>query len=61
MGPDTLDLDKDYEVAYVTRQAVPPQVGRDHGDRGIRAVAAMEALLEQGPYDREDVNTHIPV
>lgn len=60
-GGEELDLQKSYQVAYVTQQAVPPLIGTEHRDSGIRAIAAMEALLQKGPYDRKDLNTHIPV
>ena len=61
VGQEELDLNKTYTVVYVTPQAVPAKVGRKHKDFGMNAVEAMERLLKQGPYDRKDLNTHIPV
>ncbi|MDD2427056.1 MAG: bifunctional metallophosphatase/5'-nucleotidase [Eubacteriales bacterium] len=56
-----LDPKEIYEVAYVTVQAVPADVGSGHRDLGIHAVEAMEQLLARGAYDREDLHTYIPV
>ena len=50
-----------YQVAYVTRQAVPERYGKKHKDVGIKAVEAMEQLLRKGPYNRKDLETYIPV
>lgn len=61
VGEEALDPDRSYQVAYVTQQAVPPRIGTDHQDTGIHAVAAIEDLLKQGPYDRRDLDSHIPV
>lgn len=58
---EELDPDNLYEVAYVTTQAVPGNIGRDHRDRGIHAVEAMEQLLSQAAYDRRDLDSYIPV
>lgn len=56
-----LDPAKTYEVAYVTPQAVPAKVGRDHKDLGIHSVAAMEQLLAKGPYNREVLENYITI
>ena len=61
VGDEELDLDKTYEVVYVTPQAVPAKVGRKHREFGMRAVEAMENLLREGPYDRKDLDSYIPV
>ncbi len=61
VGQEELDLHKTYQVVYVTPQAVPAKVGSNHKDVGIGAIEAMEKLLEKGPYDRKDYETHIPV
>jgi len=61
VGENELDLNKTYPVVYVTPQAVPARVGRNHRDFGLTAIAAMERLLKAGPYDRKDLSTHIPV
>ncbi len=60
-GPDELNPAKTYRAAYVTPQAVPRKVGRKHQETGIKAVAAMEALLKNGPYDRKDLEGYVPV
>lgn len=60
-GEEEIDLGKTYIVAYVTPQAVPAKVGRNHKDTGIHAVEAMERLLKKGPYDRKDLDTYMPV
>ena len=56
IGRDTL-----YTVAYVTRQAVPERYGSNHQGTGRHAVAAMEALLRQGPYQPGDQETFVAV
>lgn len=61
VGDEELDLKRVYEVVYVTKQAVPETVGHSHKDFGMNAVDAMERLLKKGPYDRKDLETHIPV
>ena len=61
VGDNELDLKKTYPVAYITPQAVPAKIGRNHRDVGLTAVAAMERLLKAGPYDRKDLSSHIPV
>ncbi|MGI6298861.1 MAG: bifunctional metallophosphatase/5'-nucleotidase [Saccharofermentanales bacterium] len=58
---DELDPAKTYEVAYVTTQAVPAKVGREHKDLGIYSVEAMEKLLAKAPYNRKDLDSYIPV
>ena len=61
VGDAELDLNRTYEVVYVTRQAVPETIGKQHKDFGMNAIEAMERLLKKGPYDRKDLETHIPV
>ena len=60
-GSDELKPEKTYRVAYVTRQAVSEEIGKNHSDTGVHAVQAMEALLEKGPYDRADLDSYLPV
>ena len=60
-GDGELRADQVYKVAYVTRQAVPERYGREHRGTGRRAVAAMEALLEKGPFRRGDTEGYVPV
>lgn len=60
-GDKEVDSRALYQVAYVTRQAVPERYGKKHKDAGIKAVEAMEQLLRKGPYDRKDLETYIPV
>ena len=60
-GDEELDPAKTYTVAYITPQAVPKGVGRKHRKFGLSAIAAMEQLLKQGPYERKDVEGYIPV
>lgn len=60
-GDEEIKLDKNYTVAYVTRQAVPERYGKQHKKTGLKSVAAMEELLKAGPYDRKDVEGYIPV
>ncbi len=61
VGDEDIDLKKSYQVVYVTRQAVPDTVGRDHKPLGIHAIEAMEQLLKKGPYDRKDLEGYIAV
>lgn len=60
-GEDEVAPDKTYRVAYVTPQAVPQKVGRQHRETGTHAVFAMEQLLKTGPYDRKNLEGYIPV
>lgn len=51
VGSEKLDLDKDYQVVYVTRQGVPfEKYGRDHRDTDITAIEAMKNLLQGDCY-----------
>lgn len=56
-----LDAERLYTVAYVTVQAVPDDVGTNHKELAIHAVEAMERLLANAPYKRDDLETYIPV
>lgn len=56
-----IDCDQLYEVAYVTIQAVPEKIGRDHQDTGIKVIEAMEKYLAKGCYSRDDLESYIPV
>ncbi len=60
-GEEVLDPEKTYAVAYVTRQAVPEEVGRKHANTKVHAVEAMERLLAHRPYSRDDTESYIPV
>lgn len=60
-GNEEIEDGKVYKAVYVTRQAVPERYGQNHQDLGITAVAAMEALLKKGPYDRKDLDTYLAV
>lgn len=61
VGDEELDEEKIYKVAYVTRQAVSEKYGKNHMETGIKSIEAMEELLKDAPYDRDDVNSYIPV
>jgi 2',3'-cyclic-nucleotide 2'-phosphodiesterase (5'-nucleotidase family) len=60
-GEEEIDPEKEYEVAYVTRQAVPERFGKGHRGTGIHAVAAMEALLSRGPWRGTEKRGYITV
>lgn len=61
VGDSVLDSKKTYKVAYVTRQAVPETFGKNHGEFGKNAIEVMENYLLENPYDREDLDSYIPV
>ena len=61
VGDQRLQLDKSYEVAYVTPQAVPANVGSDHRSTGLYTIDAMEKLLAKRAYVRQDFDSYIPV
>lgn len=60
-GKEEIDPKKTYKVAYVTRQGVPERYGKNHKATGRHAIAAMEALLKKGPYDRKNPENYIAV
>ncbi len=60
-GSDLVDPKRDYTVVYVTQQAVPSRVGRDHKKLNIHAIEAMERLLKKGPYQRKDLESYVPI
>ncbi|NLJ94789.1 MAG: hypothetical protein GX326_04795 [Clostridiaceae bacterium] len=61
VGNDLLDSDKIYEVAYITVQAVPKNVGSDHKSTDIKSIEAMIQLLREGPYTRQDMESYIAI
>lgn len=60
-GDAVINPQQEYPVAYVTRQAVPERFGKAHEGTGIKAVAAMEALLGKGPWRPVVGERFIPV
>lgn len=61
VGDEELSFDRIYKVAYVTRQGVPERFGKNHKEFGKSSIKSMEELLAEKPYDREDVDSYIPV
>lgn len=61
VGDEKLDYDKTYKVAYVTIQAVPKKVGKNHKKTGIKSVEAMLEYLKEGRFKHEDLDSYIPV
>lgn len=61
VGQDEVDPNATYPVVYVTPQAVPRHIGRNHKQLELRAVEAMEQLLNKDTYQRNDLDSYIPV
>lgn len=61
VGESELDVVKDYDVVYVTRQAVPERFGKNHQKTGKKSIQAMETFLKEGPYERKDLDAYLPV
>lgn len=61
VGEKLLVADQIYDVSFVTEQAVPKDVGTNRRELSIHAVEAMERYLRKGAYDRDDLESYIPV
>ena len=61
VGDEELNLNKIYKAAYVTRQAVPENYGENHKAFGMKAVEAIENYLSKRVYNRDNLETYIPV
>ena len=62
VGGESLEAEREYSAAYVTVQGVPKNFGRDHTQRDMHIVPAMQTYLRRhGPLRAELRNTFVVV